>query len=176
MSNFVQKFIVINPIVFYPIVFKVFDFMHIDQHPINQAFATFATIKRAVGLSRNKNSHTTTIGPATNTVRKFSGMVSSSHKETAKFSVHFAEGLRGCFHSWDSILGERWDILPGKSDESSDTLIKTLRFTEHRDFGLFTMRCHITTCEGRFRHEEDYRSIVHHNFIEASKTDSYLLE
>lgn len=159
---------------------ELFDFMQIYQHPINIAFATFSTIKRAVGLSRNKNSHTWVIGPATNLIRKFAGFTTNSHKEIAKFSTIIPDGKCGCPRSWDSVLGQRWDVIPSKSrqvtshpgtwrQEHLDTLIRTLRFTEHRDFGLFSIRCHITTCEGRFRDEDDYRSLVIHNYLESSK-------
>ena len=110
---------------------EVFDFSEIDQHPVNLAFATFSTIKRAVGLSI-KNTQSWTIGPATTTVRRFTGFTSSGHKEIVRFSSLTGDGTRGCPRSWDSVLGHRWDVLPG-SLERLDTVVKMLRFSEHRD-------------------------------------------
>ena len=145
---------------------EVFDFSQINQHPVNQAFATFSTIKRAVGLSI-KNTQSWTIGPATTTVRRFTGFTSSGHKEIVRFSSLIGDGTHGCPRSWDSVLGHRWDVLPG-SPERLDTLVKMLRFTEHRDFGMFTIRCIINTCEGRYRNENSYRSLNIFNNMESS--------
>ena len=117
---------------------EVFDFYQIDQHPVNQAFAVFSAVKRAVGLSRNRNSHTVTIGPATPLVRQFTGFSSIGPKEIVKFAVAISAGSRGCHGSWDSVLGQRWDVLPGPSGiaESMDTVVKSIRFQEHREFGI----------------------------------------
>ncbi len=148
---------------------EVVDFTQCDQHPINLAFATFSAIKRAAGLSRNKNSHSLTIGAATTLIRKFTGFTTNGHKEIVKFAVTVPDGTCGCPRSWDSVLGQRWDVLPATSANQLDTLVKTLRFTEYRDFGMFTIRCHINTCEGRYSNEENYRSLVIHNSLQASQ-------
>ena len=106
-----------------------------------QAFAVFSAVKRAVGLSRNRSSHTVTIGPATSLVRQFTGI---GTKDVAKFAIVISAGSRGCHSSWDSVLGQRWDVLPPPSvDESMDTVVKTLTFKEIRDFGIFTIRCQV---------------------------------
>ena len=145
---------------------EVFDFSEIDQHPVNQAFATFSTIKRAVGLSM-KNTQSWTIGPATTTVRRFTGFTGSGHKDIARFSSSIGDGTHGCPRSWDSFLGHRWDVLLGLP-ERLDTVVKLMRFTEHRDFGMFTIRCTINTCEGRYRNENSYRSLNIFNSMDLS--------
>ena len=152
---------------------EVFDFYQIDQHPVNQAFAVFSAVKRAVGLSRNRNSHTVTIGPATALTRQFTGFTGTGAKEIVKFTVAIMAGSQGCPRSWDAVLGQRWDVLPGSSSiaESMDTVVKSLRFHEHREFGMFSIRCVINTTEGRYCHEEDYRSLLLHNMNEAASQD-----
>ena len=120
---------------------------------------------------------TFTIGPATQTVRKFVGMTTQSHRDNAKFSIRFADGIRGSLASWDSVLGERWDLIPDYRDEDQlDTVIKTLKMSEHREFGLFTIRCQITTETGRYRLDNSYRTVIRENLLENSKVDSYLAE
>ena len=138
---------------------EVFDFFLIDPHPVNVAFATYAAVKRMVGLSV-KNSFKPTASPATGT------------KEVVKFSASHADGWGGCPRSWDSLLGDRCDLLPGQG-AVLDTVIRCLKFTEHRDFGLFTLRCHINTSRDHYRNEQDYRLIILNNIIEAAKIDQY---
>ena len=80
-----------------------------------------------------------------------------------KLDFHYGTHNR----SWDSLFGERWDILPGDGEESLDTLIRAIRFSETQDF-LFRERfpstkVQINTCEGRFRNENQYREILNVN-------------
>ena len=60
-------------------------------------------------------------------------------------------------------FGERWDILPGDGEESLDTLIRAIRFSETQDFLFRTIKVQINSCEGRFRNEEKYREILNIN-------------
>ena len=69
-------------------------------------------------------------------------------------------------------MGDRWDLLPAKG-ETLDTVIRCLKITEHRDFGLFTLRCHINTSRDRYRNEKDYRLIILNNILEAAMIDQY---
>lgn len=86
-----------------------------------------------------------------------------------KFDAAIVGGLRGCHHSWDSVLGERWDLLPGdlSRDESPDSLIKTLRFKHKREFCLSVIMCYTTRSKGRYRNEKDYRGIHRFNLEQA---------
>jgi hypothetical protein len=151
---------------------EVFNLFEIEN-PINQAFAVFSSIKRAVGMSRHRNAHTVTIGPSTPLVRQFAGFTGNRANEIVRFAVTITAGSRGCLNSLDSVLGYRWDVLPAQITEGLDTGIKSLRFQEHRDFGLYTIRCSITATEGRFCDEEDHRLVILNNMNEAAK-DSYI--
>ena len=138
---------------------EVFDFFLIDPHPVNVAFATYAAVKRMVGLS-TKNSFTWNFAPSTPLIRRFIGFKPTTSpptgtKEVVKFSASHADGWCRCPRSWDSPLGDRWDLLPGQG-AVLDTVIRCLKFTEHRDFGLFTLRCHINTSRDHYRNEQDY--------------------
>ena len=155
---------------------EVFDFMQINPHPVNIAFATYSVLKRVIGLSggaRKASSVTHKIAPSTALIRRFIGFKATNCKQIVKFATVCPDGTAGCPRSWDSVLGPRWDVLPAK-EEQLDTSIRSLRFTEHRDFGMFTIQCHINTCPGRYRQENDYRSLIIYNMQEASKVDMYL--
>ena len=158
---------------------EVFDFLQMaNPHPVNVAFAVYSAIKRLVGSTRRSatthNYPWTTIAPSTELIRRFFGFTGGA-KETVKFSSDWADGTRGCPRSWDALLGHRWDVLHGLGAERQDKVIRTMKFSEHRDFGCFTVRCHITTLPGRFRHEEDYRSVLLHNYEESCKVDQYVV-
>ena len=140
------------------------------MHEIDQAFAVFAAIKRAVGLTRNRNTQTYTICPSTQLTRRYTGF-GSNRKETVKFGIAIPEGARGCHRSLDSVLGNRWDVLPASTEGALDLVVKTMRFTEHRDFGLFSLRCMINATEGRYHSETNYRTLVRNNLGEASAAD-----
>lgn len=146
---------------------EVFSFTAIDQHPVNQAFAVFSAVKRAVGLSMGIRTHTETIGEDTPLIRRFTGFKDSAL--TSKFGVTNAADSRGCPRSWDSVLGQRWDVLPGPSDiaESMDTAVKSLKFQAYRDFGICLIKCTVNTTEGRYNYERDYRLLILHNMNEA---------
>lgn len=146
----------------------MFDATSLDQNPVNIAFVIFSSIKRVVGLSKNKPSHRYTIGISTAVSRRCCGFTGAS-SQTASFSYHLPDGVRGCPRSWDSVLGHRWDVLPAIEQDRLDTFVKTLRFTEHREFGLYTIRCSINTCNGRYRDDPDYRAIMIHNYYESER-------
>ena len=55
-----------------------------------------------------------------------------------------------------SLLADEPSTLqdePATLEDEPATLIKTLKFTEHRDFMMFSLRCHITT-EGHYKNME----------------------
>ena len=146
---------------------EVVDFSQIEHH-IDQAFAVFAAIKRAVGISRRPGAHTVTIGASTELTRRYTGV---GGRDAVKFGMEIPEGNRGCHRSLESALGKRWDILPGAGEEDLDLAVKSLRFTEHRDFGVFLIRCVVSTTEGRYQHEDDYRALLRYNWKESAKVD-----
>lgn len=87
---------------------QAFDYTEINQHPVNQAFAFFAAIKRSVGLSRNRNNHRYTIGLSTMMFRKLCGFNGESRTQQPAFVFNLPDGVRGCPRSWDSALGNRY--------------------------------------------------------------------
>ena len=103
-----------------------------------------------LGLSKGKNSNSVTIGPSTVLTRRFTTDL------RVKYAMATPQGTRGCHQSWDDVLGERWDVLPGTGKQSLDTAIRTMRFQEVRDFGFTTVKCHLNTTDGHFAVEEDY--------------------
>ena len=156
---------------------EVFDFHEIDQHPVNQGFAVFSAVKRAVGLTRGRINITVTIGPSTPLVRQFAGFTGSGSGEVVRFATEFSPGSRGCMESWDSVLGHRWDVLQGstKTNETKDTAVKTMRFYEHREFGIITIRCTITALyQGFYYHHENYRELIRHNKDVSDEQESSL--
>ena len=95
-------------------------------------------------------------------------------KETIKFSSNWADGTRGCPGPGTPCWGTAGTSCMAWAP--SGKVIRTLKFSEHRDLGCFTVRCHITTLPGRYRHEEDYRSVLLHNYEDACKVDQYAVE
>lgn len=93
----------------------------------------------------------------------------------SKFGAVIAAGTKGCNDSWDGVLGKKWDVLPATKDGDLDTLIKTMRFTRHNEFGFSEIRIHMATCKGRYMLDDDYRSIVLFNQNEAVKEYTYVL-
>lgn len=67
-----------------------------------------------------------------------------------RYDVAIPVGVQGCNASWDSILGEKWDVLSRKSESSTDFLIRTLNFKVHQDVLMNTIRCHMCTMKGDF--------------------------
>ena len=79
------------------------------------------------------------LAPATPVTRKAIGL--SSTQCAAKFAGSIISGPFGCYQSWDSVLGEDWDLLSAKNERELDTLLKSLKFSEHRDFLMSTIMC-----------------------------------
>lgn len=154
-----------------------FDFIRIDQNPVVQAFAVFSAVKKAVMKAYGQNASYVGIGSATPMVRKFTGFEGPEDPKHMNYGMHILTGAHGCNHSWDSVLGDRWDVIPGDEEisMSQDTAIKTLKFSEKTEFGMIFIKCCITTMHGLYRHEEDYRSLVYYNMTEAAKLDCYVI-
>ena len=93
---------------------------------------------------RQKTGQTFILVPATPVTRKAIGL--SSTEWAAKFLGSITSGFFGCHQSWDSVLRKKWDLLPARSERELDTLIKSLKFNEHRDFLMSTIRCHQNAC------------------------------
>ena len=55
----------------------------------------------------------------------------SSTQCAANFLGSLTSGLFGCYQSENSVLGEKWDLLPAKNERELDTLIKSLKFNMH---------------------------------------------
>ena len=132
--------------------------IHTLVHPINQAFAVFSAVKRMVGFAQKKHSMTKSLIPATPLTRKMCGFETTSSKETVKFSGDISNDFKGSNQSWDSVLGKRWDVIVSNK-EGEDAFIKILRFTEHREFGFFMIRCSFVACRGHFKCSDSYRSL-----------------
>ena len=118
--------------------------------PMDQAYALFSAIKRMVGLSRKYPF------PCTPLTKKLCGFETGNLKEAVKYSVANQEGHKWCNGTWDTVLGRNWDMIPCHASDGEDVLIKTMRFTEHREFGMFTIRvqfltsqCHYKKCQYR---------------------------
>ena len=72
--------------------------------------------------------------------------------------------------------GEKWDLMPARNERELDTLIKSLKFNEHRDFLISTMRCHINACRGKYTVEDNYREVFKHNAADSAQDLFYDLE
>lgn len=150
---------------------ETFEYSKIGQHPINQAFAVFSAVKRAVGLMRIKNgSSSVTIGPSTPVIRQFCGF--GLGRNSVKFDVAIPDGLRFSFTSWDSVLGHRWDVLNGTKDESLDTAMKCLKFSEQLDFGSSNIVLKIVSFSGRYSRDGNYRLVLRQNANESFKQNN----
>ena len=57
------------------------------------------------------------------------------------------------------VLGRMWDLIPCYSSDGEDVLIKTMRFTENREFGMFTIRVQILTTQGHYKTSCLYREL-----------------
>jgi len=137
---------------------EVMDFNSIDK-PIDQAFALFSAIKRIVCLSKNKHSFTATLVPCTPLTKKLCGFETGNLREAVKYSATNEEGHKWCNGTWDNVLGSKWDMIPCYSSDGEDVLIKTMRFTEHREFGMFTIRVQLLTTQGHYKTTNFYRNL-----------------
>ena len=86
--------------------------------------------------------------PPTPVTRKAIGL--SSTQCAAKFLGSITSLIFGCYQSWDFVLGGKWDLLPAKNERELDTLIKSRKFNEHRDFLMSKNRCQTNACRGRY--------------------------
>ena len=55
--------------------------------------------------------------------------------------------------------GGKKDLLPARNERDLDTLTKFLKFSEHRDFLMSTIRCQIKACRGRYAVEDNYGEV-----------------
>ena len=85
-----------------------------------------------------------------------------------KFSIEVESGSLGSYYSLDFILGQNWDIIPAEGGSELDTLIKSLKFTEYRDYMKFSIRCQLTATEGRFKNKENHRRSVRGSLKDTS--------
>ena len=121
--------------------------------PMDQAYASFSAIKRMVGLSRKKHSLTAILAPCTLLTKKLCGFETGNFREAVKYSVANQEGHKWCNGTWDTVLGRNWDMNPCHARDGEDVLIKTMRFTEHREFGMFTIRVQFLTSQGHYKNQ-----------------------
>ena len=151
--------------------YEVANFFDIG-HEVDQAYAVFASLKKAVGAANKKTSHICTLVPLTQLTRRVCGF---TNREPVKFNVTIADGCKGSHRSLESVLGNRWDLFPAHEDPNAnlDTLVKTLTLKEQFDFMTHTIKCSVTTIEGRYQQEAHYRSVVLHNKTEASRDYTY---
>ena len=112
-------------------------------------------------LDEEKNRANFYIGSATPVTRKAIGL--SSTQCAAKFLGSITSELFGCHQSWDSVLGEKWDLLPARTEREVDTLIKSLEFL------MSTIRCLINACRGRYAVEDNYREVFRPNMAEPAQ-------
>ena len=126
--------------------------------PMDQAYALFSAIKRMVGLSKKKHSLTATLVSCTPLTKKLCGFETGNFKEAVKYSVANQEGHKWCNGTWDTVLGRNWDMIPCHARDGEDVLIKTMRFTEHREFGMFTIRVQFLTSQGHYKNSQ-YRDL-----------------
>lgn len=144
---------------------------------IDKSFLVYSGIKRAVGLSRKKLSHAIPLVPATPLARRICGF-SLNNSRAVKFSSTII-GRRGSNKSWDTVLGDRWDVLPSTSEgiAGRDTLIKYMTFKEVGDFSFGRkIKLVIHAIEGRYAHEPEYREMSAHNAAHASEDYEYTVE
>ena len=146
---------------------ETFDLQDIED-PVDQAFAVFSGIKRLIMMCKKKTSLVSMLAPSSDFTRKICGFKTPNPKETVKFSTCIENGNKGCNESWDNVLGPKWDVVQREDYQRQDTLIRSLKFTEQRYFGMHTIRCHIHTCE-EYCSSEKYREVYRYNQRECKK-------
>ena len=127
--------------------------------PMDQAYALFSAIERMVGLSRKKHSLTATLVPCTPLTKNLCGFETGKFEKAVKYSVANQEGHKWCNATWDTVLGRNGDMIPCHASDGEDFLIKTMRFTEHREFGMFTIRVQLLTSQGHCKNSP-YRDLI----------------
>ena len=119
---------------------------------------------------RKKTGQTFALVPATPVTRKAIGL--SFTQCAAIFLGGITSGFFKCHQS--SVLGGfcaggKWDSLPARNERELDTLIKSLKFNEYRDFLMSTIRCHLNACRGRYAVEDNYREVFRHSMAESAQ-------
>ena len=112
----------------------------------------FSAIKRIVGLSKNKHSITATLVPCTPLTKKLT-------IQSCQIQCHDQRGNGTCNGTWDNVLGRKWNMIPCYSSDGEDVLMKTMKFTEHREFGMFTIRVQILKTQGHYKTSYLYRDL-----------------
>ena len=105
-------------------------------------------------LDEEKTGQTFILVPAIPVTRKAIG--SSSTQCAAKFLGSITSVIFKCYQPWGSVLEENWDLLPARNERELDTLINSLKFNEHRDFLMSTIRYHINACRCTYAVEDNY--------------------
>ena len=126
--------------------------------PMDQAYALFLAIKRILGLSRKKHSSAATLVPCTPLTKNLCVFDSGNSNEAVRYSVANQEGHKWCNGTWHTGLGSKWDMIPCHTSDGEDVLIKTMRFTEHREFGMFTIRVQLLISQGHYKNSP-YRDL-----------------
>ena len=116
---------------------------------------------------RKKTGQTFILVPATPVTRKAIGL--SSTQCAAKFLGSITSGRFACHQPWDTVLGGKWDLMPARNERELDTLIRSLKFNEHRDFLMSPNRCHISACRGTYAVEDNYREVFRHNMAVSAQ-------
>ena len=75
----------------------------------------------------------------------------------------------GCQQSSDLVFGETWDMLPANNKRDLDTLIKSLKFNDHIDFLMSTIRRLTNVCRGRYAIEDKKRKIIQHKMADSAQ-------
>ena len=118
-------------------------------------------------LDEEKTGQIFILVPTTPVTRKAIGF--SSTQCASKFLGSITSEFFRCHHYWDSVLGGKWDLLPARNERELDFLIKSLKFNEHTDFLMSTIRCHINACRGRYAVEDNYREVLRYNTAESAQ-------
>ena len=122
-------------------------------------------------LDEEKTGQTFKLVPATPETRKAIGL--SSTQCAAKFLDSITSEFFGCYQIWDSVLGENLDLLPARNERELDTLINSLKFIEHRDFLMSTIRYHINICRCTYAVGDNYWEMFRHNTAESAQDFFY---
>ena len=119
---------------------------------------------------RKKREKTFITVPATPVIRKTIGL--STIQCAAKFLGSITSGLFGCINL-EILCGGEWDFVPARNERELDTLVISLKFNEHRDFLMSTIRSHINTCRVRYAVEDNYRDLFRNNVAESAQEFFY---
>ena len=143
------------------------------NHPVDRTYTLYSMVKRAVMIPKRIGNYTAThpIAIADEFTMNALGFKhgSKKQKEFVFYTAEIEPNKKDSHESWDNVLGPKWDLIPGDDPGDFDTFIKFMKFSVSRDFVHAVIKLQISTVNGMYRGQQDYRALYRRRLAETKK-------